>query len=61
MRVVLSTCRSRGDVEPMVGLAVQLRALGADVPVCPPSDFAGAAGPFRACRWCRSASRCARW
>lgn len=29
MRVLLSTYRSRGDVEPMVGLAVQLRALGA--------------------------------
>jgi hypothetical protein len=27
MRVLLSTC---GDVEPMVGLAVQLRALGAE-------------------------------
>jgi UDP:flavonoid glycosyltransferase YjiC (YdhE family) len=30
MRALLSTCRSRGDVEPMVGLAVQLRALGAE-------------------------------
>ena len=30
MRVLLSTCGSRGDVEPMVGLAVQLRALGAE-------------------------------
>jgi hypothetical protein len=29
MRVLLSTYRSRADVEPMVGLAVQLRALGA--------------------------------
>jgi UDP:flavonoid glycosyltransferase YjiC (YdhE family) len=29
MRVLLSTYGSRGDVEPMVGLAVQLRALGA--------------------------------
>jgi hypothetical protein len=27
MRVLLSTYGSRGDVEPMVGLAVQLRAL----------------------------------
>ena len=35
MRVVLSTCRSRGDVDPLVGLAVQLRALGAEVPVRP--------------------------
>jgi vancomycin aglycone glucosyltransferase len=40
MRVLLSTHRSRGDAEPMVGLAVQLRALGAEVPVCAPPDFA---------------------
>lgn len=31
---------SRGDVEPIVGLAVQVRALGAEVPVCAPPDFA---------------------
>jgi UDP:flavonoid glycosyltransferase YjiC (YdhE family) len=30
MRVLLSTYGSRGDVEPMVGLAVHLRALGAE-------------------------------
>jgi vancomycin aglycone glucosyltransferase len=30
MRVLLSTYGSRGDVEPLVGLAVRLRALGAD-------------------------------
>jgi hypothetical protein len=30
MRVWLSTHRSRGDVEPMVGLAEQSRALGAE-------------------------------
>jgi hypothetical protein len=30
MRELLSTCRSRGDVEPTVGLAVQSRALGAE-------------------------------
>ena len=30
MRVLLSTYGSRGDVEPMVGLAVQSRALGAE-------------------------------
>ena len=29
MRVVSSTYGSRGDVEPMVGLAVRVRALGA--------------------------------
>jgi vancomycin aglycone glucosyltransferase len=34
MRVLLSTYGSRGDVEPAVALAVQLRALGADVRVC---------------------------
>ena len=40
MRVLLSTYESHGDVEPMVGLAVQLRALGAEVPVCAPPDLA---------------------
>jgi hypothetical protein len=30
MRVLLSTYGSRGDVKPMVGLAVQVRALGAE-------------------------------
>jgi UDP:flavonoid glycosyltransferase YjiC (YdhE family) len=30
MRVLLSTYGSRGDVEPMAGLAVQLRTLGAE-------------------------------
>jgi vancomycin aglycone glucosyltransferase len=38
MRVVLSTYGSRGDVEPMVALAVELRALGADVSLCAPPD-----------------------
>lgn len=38
MRVVLSTYGSRGDVEPMVGLAVRLRELGAEVRVCAPPD-----------------------
>jgi transposase len=40
MRVLLSTYGSRGDVEPMEGLAVQLGALGAEVRVCAPRDFA---------------------
>ena len=40
MRVLLSTYGSRGDVEPMVGLAVRLRALGAEVRVCAPPDEA---------------------
>jgi vancomycin aglycone glucosyltransferase len=38
MRVLLSTYGSRGDVEPMVGLAVQSRALGAKMRVCAPPD-----------------------
>ncbi|WP_197708778.1 glycosyltransferase [Streptomyces sp. 2323.1] len=36
--MVLSTYGSRGDVEPMAGLAVRLRALGAEVRVCAPPD-----------------------
>jgi vancomycin aglycone glucosyltransferase len=38
MRVVLSTYDSRGGVEPLVGLAVRLRELGAQVRVCAPPD-----------------------
>ena len=38
MRVVLTTYGSRGDVEPVVGLAVRLRELGAEVRVCAPPD-----------------------
>jgi vancomycin aglycone glucosyltransferase len=41
MRVLFSTYGSRADVEPMVGLAVQLRTLAAKVPVCAHPDFAG--------------------
>ena len=40
MRVLLSTYGSRGDVEPLLGLAVQLRELGAEVVVCAPPDCA---------------------
>jgi vancomycin aglycone glucosyltransferase len=40
MRVLLSTYGSRGDVEPLVGLAVRLRELGAEVRVCAPPDCA---------------------
>jgi len=40
MRVLLSTWGSRGDVEPMVGFAVALRALGTEVRMCAPPDFA---------------------
>ena len=38
MRVLLSTYGSRGDVEPVAALAVQLRELGAEVRVCAPPD-----------------------
>ncbi|MFC4108332.1 glycosyltransferase [Micromonospora zhanjiangensis] len=40
MRVLLSTSGSRGDVEPLVALAVRLRALGAEVRMCAPPDAA---------------------
>ncbi|MFC5215964.1 glycosyltransferase [Streptomyces coerulescens] len=36
--MVLSTYGSRGDVEPLVALAVRLRAHGAEVRVCAPPD-----------------------
>ena len=39
MRVLLSMDGGRGD-EPLVGLAVRLRALGAEVRVCAPPDWA---------------------
>lgn len=43
MRVLLANYDSRGGVEPLVGLAVRLRELGAEVRVCAPPDeeFAG--------------------
>jgi vancomycin aglycone glucosyltransferase len=40
VRVLLSTYDSREGVEPPVGLAVRLRALGAEVRVCAPPDRA---------------------
>ena len=40
MRVMLSTYGGRGDVEPLVALAVRLRELGAEVRVCAPPDWA---------------------
>jgi vancomycin aglycone glucosyltransferase len=48
MRVLLTTYDSRGGVEPLVALAVQLRALGAEVRVCAPPDeeFAERAAAF---------------
>ena len=39
MRVLLSTIGSRGDVQPLAALAVQLRELGHEARVCAPPDF----------------------
>jgi vancomycin aglycone glucosyltransferase len=39
MRVLLSTIGSRGDVQPLVALATQLKALDQDVHLCVPPDF----------------------
>jgi vancomycin aglycone glucosyltransferase len=38
MRILLSTYGSRGDVEPVVALAMHLKALGIDARVCAPAD-----------------------
>lgn len=38
MRALLSTYGSRGDVQPLVGLAVELQRLGAEVRVSAPAD-----------------------
>jgi vancomycin aglycone glucosyltransferase len=39
MRVLLSTIGSRGEVQPVVALAEQLRAVGQEVRICAPPDF----------------------
>lgn len=39
MRVLLSTIGSRGDVQPLVALAWELRGLGQEVRLCVPPDF----------------------
>jgi vancomycin aglycone glucosyltransferase len=39
MRVLLATIGSRGDVQPLAGLALVLQALGQDVHMCVPPDF----------------------
>ena len=39
MRVLLSTIGSRGDVQPLVALALHLKALDHEVRVCVPPDF----------------------
>jgi len=41
MRILLSTIGSRGDVQPLVALAIELRALEQDVRLCVPPDFQG--------------------
>lgn len=38
MRILISTYGSRGDVQPMLGLGVALRELGAEVRFCAPAD-----------------------
>lgn len=39
MRVLLSTIGSRGDVQPLVAVALELKALGHPVRLCVPPDF----------------------
>ena len=39
MRVLLSTIGSRGDVQPLVALALELKAIGEEVRLCVPPDF----------------------
>jgi vancomycin aglycone glucosyltransferase len=39
MRVLLSSIGSRGDVQPLVALALQVRALGHEARLCVPPDF----------------------
>jgi len=39
MRVLLSTIGSRGDVQPLAALAMELQALGQEVRLCVPPDF----------------------
>ncbi|HTF47673.1 MAG TPA: glycosyltransferase [Pseudonocardia sp.] len=39
MRVLLSTIGSRGEVQPVVALALRLGELGQEVRVCAPPDF----------------------
>src|SRR5215813_3391017 len=39
MRVLLSTIGTRGDVQPLVALALQLKELGQEVRLCVPPDF----------------------
>lgn len=41
MRILLSTIGSRGDVQPLLALALALRELGQQVHLCVPPDFSG--------------------
>ena len=43
MRILLSTIGSRGDVQPLVALGLQLKALGQEVHLCAPPDFSDGA------------------
>lgn len=46
MRVLLSTIGSRGDVQPLLALALALRELGQEVRLCAPPDFAELSASF---------------
>src|SRR6185436_10420859 len=39
MKVLLSTIGSRGDVQPLLALAIELRALGHEPSLCAPPNF----------------------
>jgi vancomycin aglycone glucosyltransferase len=39
MRILLSTIGSRGDVQPLVALGLQLKVLGQEIHMCVPPDF----------------------
>src|SRR6185436_13596854 len=39
MRILLSTIGSRGDVQPLIALALELRRLGHDAPIVAPPNF----------------------
>jgi vancomycin aglycone glucosyltransferase len=41
MRVLISSVGTRGDVQPAVALALELRKLGCDVRMCIPPNFVG--------------------
>ena len=46
MRALLSTIGSRGDVQPLVALATELVAAGAEVRLCVPPDFRAWVAPL---------------